>query len=75
MSELKGRFQYSMSDIKRPIFDKEKEKAMSQGDLYNYLNEYDNLINEIVDYLDTNELTNIGNNSILHEKCRFLTGK
>lgn len=58
------------------ISDEKKDKYLrSNDDLVAYLNEYDKLINEIVNYLDTNELTSIGHKSILHEKCRFLTGE
>ncbi len=72
---VNNRYFLSFSNEGRPMLDSQKAKHLSVEDLHSYLNEYDNLINEIVDYLDTNELTSIGHNSILHNKCRFLTGK
>ena len=71
----KNRYFLSSSNEGKPILDAQKAKHLNVEALHSYLNEYDNLINEIVDYLDTNELTSIGHNSILHKKCRFLTGK
>ena len=63
-----------------PIADEESKTVLSSKDsvqILNHLNEENAemkaLLKEASDYLDTNNLTSIGHDSILHKKFKYLT--
>jgi hypothetical protein len=56
-----------------PVEDISHGVVLHTDDLVRRLNEYEDLLREADEYLETNNLTNIGHGSILHKKFKAQT--